>query len=89
VDLLSLPVRTRLRLGDEAVLEVTGLRNPCLQLDRFQSGLMKAVLGRGPGGELIRKAGIMAIVATGGIVCPYDRIEVLLPENPHRRLAVV
>jgi MOSC domain-containing protein YiiM len=89
VDLLSLPVRTRLRLGDEAVLEVTGLRNPCLQLDRFQSGLMKAVLGRGPGGELIRKAGIMAIVATGGIVCRYDLIEVLLPENPHRRLAVV
>ncbi len=89
IDLLSLPAGTRLRLGPEAVVEVTGLRNPCLQLDRFQSGLMKAVLDRGPGGELIRKAGIMAVVTSGGTVSPEDQIEVLLPGAPHRPLEVV
>ena len=89
IDLLSLPVRTRLRLGAGAILEVTGLRNPCSQLDRFQAGLMKAVLSRGPGGELIRRAGIMAVVTAGGIVRPSDLIEVLLPEVPHMPLTVV
>ena len=59
VDLLSLPAGTRLHLGPEAVVEVTGLRNPCRQLDDFQTGLMAAVLDRDPDGNLIRKAGIM------------------------------
>src|SRR5229473_1998872 len=66
VDLLGLPTGTRLRLGETAVVEVTGLRNPCNQLDRFQSGLMAAVLGRDERGALIRKAGVMAIVLTDG-----------------------
>ncbi len=83
VDLLSLPVGTRLHLGDSAVVEVTGLRNPCAQLDRFQPGLMAAVLGRDESGKLIRKAGIMGVVQLGGEVRPGDRIAVELPPTPH------
>lgn len=86
VDLLGLPVGTRLRLGATAVVEVTGLRNPCLQLDTFQSGLMQAVLGRDSSGRLIRKAGIMGIVLVGGEVAVDDRIEIELPPPPHRPL---
>ena len=84
--LLDLPRGARLRLGASAVIEVTGLRNPCTQLDAFQSGLMRAVLGRGPSGELIRKAGIMAVVIAGGVVRPGDEIAVDLPPPPHRPL---
>ncbi|HYE00029.1 MAG TPA: MOSC domain-containing protein, partial [Alphaproteobacteria bacterium] len=62
LDLLALPVGTRLRLGAEAAVEVTGLRNPCIQLDRYQQGLTAAVLDRDAAGGLIRKAGIMAVV---------------------------
>lgn len=83
LDLLGLPRGTRLRLGPEAVIEVTGLRNPCAQLDSYQSGLTRAVLSRGPSGELIRKAGIMAIVLAGGTVAPGDPIAVELPSPPH------
>ena len=89
VDLLALPAGTRLRLGDEAVVEVTGLRNPCAQLDRFQPGLMAAVLVRDASGALVRKAGIMAVVLSGGDVRPGDRIRVELPPEPHRPLDVV
>ena len=79
VDLLALPRGTRLRLGGEAVIEVTGLRNPCRQIDAFQRGLMSAVLGRDSGGHLIRKAGIMAIVVEGGDVKAGDVIAVEVP----------
>jgi MOSC domain-containing protein YiiM len=86
VDLLGLPTGARLRLGATAVVEVTGLRNPCAQLDRFQPGLMAAVLGRDAHGNLVRKAGIMGIVLTGGEVRPGDPIRVELPPEPHRPL---
>ncbi|MEV0494289.1 MOSC domain-containing protein [Streptomyces atratus] len=86
VDLLALPVGTLLRLGDEAVLEVTGLRNPCLQIDTFQEGLLKRVVGRDEAGNIVRKAGIMSIVRTGGVVRPGDPVEVELPAEPHRPL---
>jgi hypothetical protein len=89
IDLLGLPAGTRLRLGAEAVIEVTGLRNPCVQLDRFQPGLMAAVLGRDEHGELIRKAGIMAIVVESGDIRPGDPIGIELPQLPHRALAPV
>lgn len=89
IDLLALPTGTRLRLGDDAVVEVTGLRNPCVQMDRFQPGLMQATLGRDARGELVRKAGIMAIVLAGGDVRPGDPIRVELPPAPHRPLAPV
>jgi MOSC domain-containing protein YiiM len=86
VDLLALPTGTRLHLGPTAVVEVTGLRNPCTQLDTFRPGLMAATLDRDEHGNLIRKAGIMAIVLTGGQVRPDDPIRVELPPPPHRPL---
>lgn len=89
VDLLALPTGTRLRLGKTAVVEVTGLRNPCLQLDLFQAGLMKAVLDRDEDGNLVRKSGIMSIVLTDGVVRPGDRIQVALPSHPHQPLQPV
>ncbi len=89
LDLLALPTGARLHLGGSAVVEVTGLRNPCAQLDRFQSGLMAAVLGRDADGSLVRKAGIMAVVLTGGEVRPGDAIRAELPPGPHRPLDVV
>ncbi len=89
VDLLRLPTGTRLHLGNTAVVEITGLRNPCAQLDTFHPGLMAAVLERDEHGTLIRKAGIMAIVLTGGEVRPGDSITVELPPPPHRALEPV
>ncbi|MEZ0073910.1 MOSC domain-containing protein YiiM [Planotetraspora sp. GP83] len=86
VDLLGLPTGAVLHLGDQAVVEITGLRNPCLQLDGFQDGLLKAVLDRDERGEVVRKAGIMGIVLAGGDVRPGDPIRVELPAGPHRRL---
>ncbi|HEY2695623.1 MAG TPA: MOSC domain-containing protein [Pseudonocardiaceae bacterium] len=89
VDLLALPAGTRLHLGANAVIEVTGLRNPCVQIDHFQYGLMKAVLGRDADGNLVRKAGVMSIVLADGEVRPGDAIEVELPARPHQPLGVV
>ena len=86
IDLLDLPTGTTLHLGDKAVVEVTGLRNPCAQLDNFQEGLMAAVLDRDESGKLIRKAGVMGIVAAGGEVRPGDLIQVKLPPEPHQPL---
>ncbi|MEW2178381.1 MOSC domain-containing protein [Streptomyces sp. NPDC005406] len=89
VDLLGLPVGTLLRLGDEAVVEITGLRNPCLQIDNFQGGLLKHVVGRDEAGNIVRKAGIMSVVARGGVVRPGDPVKVELPAEPHRPLEQV
>lgn len=86
IDLLGLPVGAVLRLGAEAVVEITGLRNPCVQLDRFARGLLEAVLDRDARGRLVRKAGIMGVVRAGGVVRPGDAIAVTLPPPPHRRL---
>lgn len=89
LDLLGLPTGTLLHLGGTAVVEVTGLRNPCLQLDRFRPGLMAATLDRDADGRLIRKAGVMAIVLAGGTVRPGDPVRVVLPAAPHRPLEPV
>lgn len=89
VDLLGLPTGARLHLGASAVIEVTGLRNPCKQLDDYQMGLLDAVLERNVDGGVIRKAGIMAIVLTGGVVRSGDTISVVLPGAPTRPLAPV
>lgn len=86
IDLLALPRGTLLRLGDEALVEVTGLRNPCAQIEAFRAGLLAAVLDRGPNGEVIRKAGIMGIVRAGGDIRPGEGITVILPPPPHERL---
>lgn len=89
VDLLGLPAGTRLKLGSSAVVEITGLRNPCVQIDRFQPGLLGAVVGRDETGAVRRKTGIMSIVITAGAVRPGDAIEIELPPEPHQPLAVV
>lgn len=89
LDLLSLPKGTRLHLGEEAVIEVTGLRNPCRKLDGLQPGLMAATLDRDVDGKLVRKAGVMSIVVAGGDVCPGDAIRVELPEGSHEPLGPV
>jgi MOSC domain-containing protein YiiM len=90
VDLLGLPTGAVLRIGAAAAeVRVTGLRNPCRQLDRFRPGLMAATLDRDAAGRLIRKAGVMAVVLIGGEVWPGDSIEVTLPEPPYRPLQPV
>lgn len=86
IDLLALPVGALLRIGPHAVVEVTGLRNPCRQIDRFRTGLLKAVVSRNASGALIRKAGIMALVVRGGVITPDDDVHVDLPPGPHRAL---
>jgi len=89
LDLLALPAGARLGLGGAAVVEVTGLRDPCVKLDRFQRGLMAAVLERDEHGKLARKAGVMAVVLVGGEVRPGDPISVELPPAPHVPLEAV
>lgn len=86
LDLLALPRGTLLRLGGSAVVEVTGLRNPCKQIDDFHDGLLAAVLDRDPAGALVRKAGIMGVVKDGGEVRPGDAVAVTLPPLPHQAL---
>lgn len=83
IDLLALPTGTKLKLGATATVEVTGLRNPCYQLDGIQEGLMAATLDRDAEGKLIRKAGIMGIVLAGGEVRVGDAIQVTPPAEPH------
>lgn len=86
VDLLGLPRGTLLHLGPAAVVEVTGLRNPCAQIDALQPGLLRLVLSRGPDGELVRRAGVMGVVVRSGAVAPGDALDVRLPAGPHRPL---
>ncbi|MBV8739695.1 MAG: MOSC domain-containing protein [Alphaproteobacteria bacterium] len=89
VDLLELATGTRLHIGETAVVEVTGLRNPCAQLDKIYKGLMAATLDRDAEGNLVRKAAIMGIVLTEGEIRPGDPIRIEPPPLPHRPLAVV
>jgi MOSC domain-containing protein YiiM len=89
VNLLGLPTGTRLHLGASAVVEVTGLRNPCSQIDTFQEGLMAATLDRDECGNLVRKAGIMSIVVSNGDVWPGDVIRIETPGEPHQPLQPV
>lgn len=89
IDLLSLPKGTKLRIGENAIVEVTGLRNPCNQLEGIQKGLMKAVLSHDEHGNLIRKAGIMSIVLANGEVKKGDKIVIELPPEPHIKLEKV
>jgi MOSC domain-containing protein YiiM len=89
LDLLGLPTGARLRLGNQAVIEITGLRNPCRQIEAFAKGLTAAVLERTADGHLVRKAGIMAIVINGGVVQVGDSIAVELPTGEYRPLLPV
>lgn len=89
IDLLGLPTGTRLQLGESALIEITGLRNPCKQLDDYQQGLLAAVLEQRADGSLIRKSGVMAIVLNDGVVRPGDVVRIELPPQPHRALVPV
>ncbi len=89
IDLLALPQGTELHIGAHAVLRITGLRNPCAQIDTFQRGLMAAVLGRASDGSLVRKTGVMAVVVRGGVVAPGDALTVVRPAQPWQALAPV
>ena len=89
IDLLDLPKGTQLRIGQQAIVEITGLRNPCWQIDAFQSGLLSAVVDRDAEGAIIRKAGVMGIVLQAGSVCPHDVITASMPHEPHERLGPV
>jgi MOSC domain-containing protein YiiM len=89
VDLLNLPKDTLLRIGPTAVVRLTGLRNPCAQINGFRSGLLKLAVGRDGAGDVVRRAGVMAVVVDGGTVRPGDRIMLELPEPPHQRLRCV
>jgi MOSC domain-containing protein YiiM len=89
IDVFALPTGTVLRLGGTAEVLVTGLRNPCRQIDDFQPGLLSQVLGRDADGRPVRRAGIMSVVKTGGEVRPGDDITVVLPQEPHRPLELV
>ncbi len=86
LQLLALPTGAELHIGATAVVRVTGLRNPCAQLDALQHGLMAAVLDRTPAGELVRKSGVMGVVVTAGTVSAGDAIRVEQPAGPHRPL---
>ncbi len=89
IDLLNLPEGTLLRIGSDAVVQVTGLRSPCRQIDRFRTGLLKAVVSRDSAGNVVRKTGIMGVVLAGGRVSVNDGIRAELPAGPHRRLVCV
>lgn len=89
IDLLALPAGTVLQLGAQAQVEITGLRSPCSQIDRFQPGLTAKVLDRDANGALVRKAGVMAVVRRGGRVQAGDAIVVQLPHPPHHPLEPV
>jgi len=86
IDLLALPTDTLLHLGAEAVVRITGLRNPCMQIENFRPGLLGAVLDRDAEGGLIRKAGVMSVVVAGGVVRADDPVRAEMPPVPHRAL---
>ncbi|MCH9674055.1 MAG: MOSC domain-containing protein [Gammaproteobacteria bacterium] len=89
IDLLALAEGTRLRIGESAEVTITGLRNPCAQLDQIKRGLMKATLGRDAHGNLIRKAGVMGVVTSDGIINPGDPIVLVGAPQAHRALQPV
>jgi MOSC domain-containing protein YiiM len=89
VDLLGLPRGAGLRLGPDAVVEITGLRNPCVQIDGLEAGLMRRLVARDDDGRVVRKAGVMAVVLAGGRVAPGDEIAIELPEGEHEALQPV
>jgi MOSC domain-containing protein YiiM len=87
--LLKLPEGTRLRFASSAVVRITGLRNPCRQLNGHSAGLMSALLDRAAGGTLIRKGGVMGVVEAGGVVRAGEHLTASLPGRPHRALQPV
>lgn len=89
VDLLNLPTGTELHLGDTAVVTLTGLRNPCSQINKFRKGLLKTMLHKSEDGEVVRLTGVMSVVNRGGIVRPDDHLKLVYPNEPHQPLDLV
>ena len=89
VDLLGLPTGTLLHLGAEAVVRVEGLRNPCVQIEAYDEGLLRDVAGRAPDGSVVRRAGVMGVVVAGGVVRTGDPVAIVVPDEPHRPLSPV
>ena len=89
VDLLDLPTGTKLNIGKEAIIELTALRNPCVQIDEYQNGLLKEMIYKDDEGNTVRKTGVMGIVVAGGIICPGDSIDVKFPSEPYNQLEYV
>jgi MOSC domain-containing protein YiiM len=89
LDLLALPAGTVLHLGESAKIRLTGLRNPCDQINGLAPRLMQELVGRGPDGAVVRKAGVMSVVIAGGVVRPGDSIRAELPEGEHEPLQPV
>jgi len=89
IDIMNLPLDTKLQVGQEVELQITGIREPCSLLNHIENGLMKATISKSSGGTLLLKAGIMSIVIKGGIVAPDDTIKILLPPEPHHRMSTV
>ena len=87
--MIALPRGTQLHFAQGAVVELTGLRNPCIQMDRFQRGLMAAMLDKDASGNVVRKTGVMGIVLAGGEVAGGDAVQVRLPAPPHRPMECV
>jgi len=89
IDLLGLSRGTRLELGDDAVIEITGLRNPCTQINGISEGLMKELVHLDDAGATVRLAGVMSIVLEGGVIRPGDGIRVIPPAGRHEPLQPV
>ncbi|MBC7723942.1 MAG: MOSC domain-containing protein [Burkholderiaceae bacterium] len=85
----TLPLGTRLHLGETAIIELTGLRSPCSLINRFQRGLMKTMIDRDGAGQVVRRAGVMGIVLAGGELRASDPIRVELPAGAPVPLGVV
>lgn len=89
IDLLSLPVGASLRIGRDALVIVTGLRNPCHQINSYEPGLLREVLPHTATGEVVRKTGVMAVIIQSGEVAPGDPITISLPPEPHQPLGPI
>ena len=89
IDLLSLPQGCQLHIGKTTIIELTALHNPCVQIENFQTGMLKEVISKDEHGKIIRKLGVMGVVSSGGQVQPNDEITIQLPAQPHKNLEYV
>lgn len=89
IELIKLPKDTILKIGDDVQLQITGLRNPCWQIDAYKNGLLKKMISKDEYGNIIRKTGVMTIVKNGGTIKEGDNIQIILPDKPHQKLEVV
>jgi hypothetical protein len=84
IDLLRLPLGTMLALGPTAAVELRGLRTPCVLVDRFRKGLLKALVRKGEQPRF--RAGVMGVVREGGILFPGNPVKVTISPAPWQAL---